>query len=79
MAVLVGVNNSAPTNVTVGVKVSGVLVNVAKRSCVGTGVLLESGVGESTGGGGVAVAISCGRLIFDNSEQPARRTPSKRI
>ncbi len=31
VAVIVGVNNSAPIAVTVGVKVSGVLVDVAKR------------------------------------------------
>lgn len=58
VAVPVGVNNSAPIDVTVGVKVSGVLVEVAKRFCVGMGVLVENGVGVSTGGGEVGVAIS---------------------
>ena len=56
VGVMVGVNNSAPIWVTVGVKVSGVLVDVAKRFCVGAGVSVGTNVGVSTGGGdGVGV------------------------
>ena len=53
-----GVNNSAPIAVTVGVNVSGVLVEVAKRFWVGIGVAVENGVGVSAGGGTVGDAIS---------------------
>jgi hypothetical protein len=79
VAVIVGVNNSAPIAVTVGVNVSGVLVEVAKRFGVGMGVLLENGVAVSTGGGRVAVARNCGTLILGKPEQPARNVPSTRI
>lgn len=79
VAVFVGVNNSAPIEVTVGVKVSGVLVEVAKRFCVGIGVLLANSVGVSTGGGCVAVAPSWGRLIFGKPEQPPSNAPNTRI
>ena len=58
VSVLVGVNNSAPIAVTVGVNVSGVLVEVAKRFWVGIGVALENGVDVSAGGGTVGDAIS---------------------
>ena len=59
VAVPVGVNNSAPICVTVGVKVSGVLVEVANRFCVGAGVMLAVGVGlSSTRGTGVGVVIN---------------------
>jgi len=53
--------------VTVGVNVSGVGVEVAKRFCVGMGVSLIKGVAVSAGGVGVREASSGGRL-----EQPAR-------
>lgn len=70
VSVLVGVNNSAPRAVTVGVNVSGVGVAVANRFCVGIGVSLINGVGESVGGTGVCEASKGGKLI---PEQPARR------
>ncbi len=78
--VLVGVNSSAPMDVTVGVKVSGVEVDVANRFWVGIGVSVgaEVGVGEAAGGGGVAVARNCGILIFGKPEQPARKIPNTR-
>jgi hypothetical protein len=79
VAVFVGVNNSAPIEVTVGVKVSGVLVAVAKRFSVGIGVLLGNLVGVSTGGGCVAVAPSCGRSIFGKPEHPPSNAPNTRI
>ena len=70
VSVLVGVNNSAPRAVGVGVNVSGVDVEVAKRFCVGMGVSLINRVGVSEGGTGVGEVSSGGRLI---PEQPARR------
>ena len=79
VAVPVGVNSSAPIWVTVGVKVRGVLVEVAKRFWVGMGVLLENGVGVSVDGGWVGVAASCGSWIFGRPEQPVRRLPNTRI
>jgi len=80
VSVLVGVNNSAPSAVTVGVNVSGVGVEVANRFWVGMGVALINGVGVSTGIGGVAVALNEGRLIFGKPpEQPARRVPNRRV
>jgi hypothetical protein len=79
VAVFVAVNSSAPIDVTVGVKVSGVLVAVAKRFCVGIGVLLGAVVGVSTGGGCVSVAPNCGRLIFGKPEQPPSNAPNTRI
>ena len=45
VSVLVGVNNSAPSAVTVGVNVSGVLVEVANKFWVGIGVALANGEG----------------------------------
>ena len=79
-AVRVGVHKSAPMDVTVGVKVSGVGVEVANRFCVGMGVLLTAGVPVPAGdGGGVGVASNCGRLRFGKPEQPARKIPSTRI
>jgi hypothetical protein len=74
VSVLVGVKFSAPSAVTVGVKVSGVGVEVANRFCVGIGVSLMDGVGVSVGGG-VGVASKGGRLM---PEQPARRLASQR-
>ena len=75
-----GVNKSAPIIVTVGVKVSGVGVEVANRFCVGMGVSLAAGVSVSVGGaGGVGVASNCGMLIFGKPEQPARKIPSTKI
>jgi len=80
VSVLVGVNNSAPSAVTVGVNVSGVLVAVANRFWVGIGVALINGVGVSTGKGGVGVTLNCGRLIFGKPpEQLARNVPNRRI
>jgi hypothetical protein len=79
VVVRVGVNNSAPINVTVGVNVRGVLVDVAKRFCVGLAVWLGAGVGLWTGGGGVADALNAGTLMLGRAEQPARKTPSTKI
>jgi hypothetical protein len=79
VAVLVAVNDSAPINVTVGVKVSGVLVEVAKRFCVGVDVRIGAGVGVSAGGGEVGVAINCGRLILGKPEQLPRNKLRARI
>ena len=76
VSVLVGVNNSAPRAVTVGVNVSGVLVEVAKRFCVGIGVALENGVDVSAGGGGVGDVISC--PTFCKAVQPERKIDSRR-
>lgn len=71
VSVLVGVNNSAPICVTVGVNVIGVLVEVAKRFCVGAGVSVENGVAVSVGGTGVGVIIN--RPRSGSAEQPASR------
>jgi hypothetical protein len=79
VAVFVAVNSSAPMDVTVGVKVSGVLVEVAKRFWVGRGVWLGGGVGVTMTGGGVGLAPSCGSLISGRPEQPARNTPRRKI
>ena len=76
VGVRVGVNNSAPIDVTVGVKVSGVGVEVAHRFCVGMGVLLAAGVSVSAGGVGVN---NCGMLIFGKPVQPARKIPRTRV
>jgi hypothetical protein len=76
VSVPVGVYKSAPIDVTVGVKVSGVGVDVANRFCVGMGVSLINGVRVAVGGGGVGEASNAGR--FGRPEQPARRLPSKR-
>jgi hypothetical protein len=65
VAVDVAVKDSAPIWVTVGVKVSGVLVDVAKRFCVGAGVSVGSVVGVSVKGGGVGVKI---RLVISASD-----------
>ena len=58
VSVSVGVNNSAPICVTVGVNVSGVLVEVAKKFWVGMGVALTKGVLVSAGGGAVGEVTS---------------------
>ena len=77
VSVLVGVNSSAPSAVTVGVNVSGVGVKVAKRFCVGMGVSLINGVDVSAERGGVCEASNGGRL--DRPEQPVSSTGSKKI
>jgi hypothetical protein len=76
VAVPVGVYKSAPSDVTVGVAVSGVGVEVANRFCVGMGVSLTKGVAVSVGRGGVGEASKDGR--FGRPEQPTRMIPSKR-
>jgi hypothetical protein len=58
VAVLVGVNSSAPMDVTVGVNVSGVLVEVANRFWVGIAVSLAGGVAVSAARDGDGVAPS---------------------
>ncbi len=78
VAVLVAVKFSAPIEVTVGVNVSGVLVEVAKRFRVGKGVWLGGGVGVTGMGGGVELAPNCGRRIFGKPEQPARIDPRRK-
>jgi hypothetical protein len=75
----VGVNNSAPIEVTVGVNVSGVGVEVANRFCVGMGVCVGAGVSVSVGGGAVGVAMNGGMLIGGIPEQPARKIPRTRV
>jgi hypothetical protein len=70
VAVAVGVNNSAPRAVTVGVYVSGVGVDVAKRFCAGLGVMVTDGAGVAVAGTGVGVLIN--PVISDNAEQPER-------
>ena len=70
VGVTVGVNNSAPSAVTVGVNVSGVAVEVAKRFCDGMGVTVSCGPGVSVAGTGVGVIIK--PAISDNAEQPER-------
>ncbi len=78
VAVPVGVNNSAPIWVTVGVKVRGVLVDVAKRFCVGAGVMLAVGVGGLFAGGmGVGEAISFVRS--DKDAQLERKIEKTRM
>ena len=77
VSVLVGVNNSAPIAVTVGVNVSGVLVEVAKRFCVGMGVALTKGVFVSAAGGAVGEVTSC--ATFCRAVQPERKIVSTRI
>ena len=79
VGVSVGVNNSAPTKVTVGVNVRGVLVDMANRSCVGRAVFDGVGVAVSAGGGEVCVAPSCGRLISGRPEQAVRNNPRIKI
>ena len=73
----VGVNNSAPIAVTVGVNVRGVLVEVAKRFCVGIGVALTNGVRVSAGGGAVGDVISC--PTFCKAVQPERKIDNRRM
>ena len=75
VAVSVGVNNSAPRAVTVGVKVSGVGVDVAKRFWAGLGVTVADGAGVSVAGTGVGVLSN--PLISDNAEQPERNMDNK--
>lgn len=66
VGVTVGVNNSAPIAVTVGVNVMGVLVEVAKRFWVGAGVLDGANVAVTrSGGGGVGVNTSRARSPSD--------------
>lgn len=77
VSVLVGVNNSAPIAVTVGVNVRGVLVEVAKRFWVGIGVALANGVCVSAGGGAVGDVISC--PTFCKAVQPERKIDNRRI
>lgn len=77
VSVCVGVNSSAPICVTVGVNVSGVLVEVAKRFCVGMGVTLTKGVLVSAGGGAVGEVTSC--ATFCKAVQPERKIVSTRI
>jgi hypothetical protein len=79
VAVLVGVNNSAPIEVTVGVYVSGVRVEVANRFWVGAGVWLGAAVGVVRVGGELGVAPNCGRLISGRLEQLARTIPRSNI
>ncbi len=67
VAVPVGVNNSAPSCVGVGVKVSGVGVDVANKFCVGAGVMLAVVVGAISGGTGVGVT-----MIFARSDRDAQ-------
>ena len=63
---MVGVNNSAPSCVGVGVKVSGVLVEVANRFWVGAGVPVGSNVAVTGGSGeGVGVMIMFARSAND--------------
>ncbi len=77
--VLVAVNRSAPMAVTVGVKVIGVVVEVANKFCVGIGVSLTNGVFVAVGAGAVGVTRNWGRLIFGRPEQPVRKIPRRRI
>ena len=70
VAVIVGVNNSAPSAVTVGVNVSGVAVDVAKRFCDGMGETVCVGEAVPAGGTGVGDAIKA--AISGNAEQPVR-------
>lgn len=74
---MVGVNNSAPNAVTVGVNVRGVLVEVAKRFWVGMGVALEKGVDVAAGGGAVGDAPNCG--MFCKAVQLERKIDNRRI
>lgn len=60
---------------TVGVNVIGVLVDVAKRFCVGAGVRLAVGVGVFFGGIGVGVMIKFARS--DNDAQLERKIRSR--
>jgi hypothetical protein len=76
VAVPVGVYKSAPIDVTVGVNVTSVGVEVANKFWVGIGVSLINGVGVSVGGGNVGVASKAGR--FGSPEQPVSRIPSIR-
>ena len=57
--------------VSVGVDVTGVGVNVAKRSCVGMRVTVGCGVGVSVGTLGVGEAISS--KMGASPEQPLRK------
>lgn len=68
---------SGTSGVSVGVKVTGVLVDVAKRSCVGKSVTVGAGVKVLGGGGGVGVNTSS--RTGDNAEQPLRNIPNRRI
>lgn len=77
VTVPVGVNNSAPSCVGVGVKVNGVLVAVAKRFWVGAGVMLGTGVNVSAAGMGVGEAISFVRS--DKDAQLERKIVRTRI
>src|SRR5215211_6769196 len=76
VAIPVGVNSSAPSWVGVGVKVRGVLVEVANRFWVGAGVMRGLGVGVSAAGRAVGVMISCARS--DSDAQLERRIESRK-
>ena len=64
---------SGKNGVSVGVKVTGVLVDVAKRSRVGMSVTVGAGVKVLGGGGAVGVFRSCN--TGDKAEQPLRKIP----
>jgi len=68
---------SGKNGVSVGVKVTGVLVDVAKRSCVGIRVTVGAGVSVLGGGGGVGVDTNC--RIGDKAEQLLRNIPIRRV
>ena len=68
---------SCKNGVSVGVKVTGVLVDVAKRSCVGIRVTVGPGVSVLGGGCGVGVATSC--RMGDKAEQPLRNIPNRKV
>jgi hypothetical protein len=68
LGVCVAVNDSAPSCVTVGVKVNGVLVEVANRFWVGAAVPVASNVAV-TGGGGGGVGVM---IIFVRSASDAQ-------
>lgn len=73
----VSVGRSGMSGVRVGVKVTGVGVNVANRSRVGMRVTVGTGVSVSGGAGGVGVAINS--KIGDNPEHPLRRIVNNAI
>ena len=78
VSVLVGVNNSAPIEVTVGVNVIGVGVAVAKRFCVGWVFRWESG-SASRSAGWESASASNPAQPRDPSSQPGRHCDQQKL
>ena len=76
VAVMVGVNKSAPSWVTVGVNVSGVFVAVANRFWVGAAASVGPDVAV-TGGGGGGVGVMIRFVKSASDAQLVRKTVNR--